>query len=50
MRLRLLRVSKCTKKRLEEVGWMNMQIQEKIVRVSKSWGLKVRKQCVRAIS
>ena len=50
MRLRLLKVSKCTRKRLEEVGWMNLQIQEKSLRFSKSWGSKVRKQCVRACS
>ena len=43
VRLRLLKVSKCTTKILEEVGWMNLQIQEKLVRVSKSWGSKVRK-------
>ena len=50
VRFRLLKVSKCTRKRLGDVGWMNMQIQEKKVRFSKSWGSKVRKQCVRASS
>ena len=46
VRLRLLKVSKCTRKRLGGVEWMNLQIQEEEVRFSKSWGSKVRKQCV----
>ena len=50
MRLRLLKVSKCTRKRLGDVGKMNLQIQEKEVRFSKRWGSKVRKQCVHASS
>ena len=45
VRLRLLKVSKCTRKRLGDVRWMNLQIQEKKVRFSKSWGSKVKTVC-----
>ena len=50
VRLRLLKVSKSTGKRLGDVGRMNPQIQEKEFKFSKSWGSKVRKQCVHASS